>query len=301
MPVYHIGSLEIEVDSCPLKRLAGVTVLCFSIWLILSFYLPQLPTLLRAHAAVSADLNPAKPSGKKYAPHTRLEPILPPSSIPVSPIPTPLSSLPVALTVNPAHLLTLTGTWQTGEVTSAQKAVIDLALRLAETLYQTPDLLALTGPVSPEQAFLLVYRGPVEFRRVAQTCATSRAARGLAQACGDEIWGETLDRNLVLVFADASPTDLITHPRWFVHELGHAFSHATGQQAETDMPSTLGRDTLFAGPLNTWQFSASPAPNEIFADLFLAWVYTTWGGNPAGPAFMQTHLTAWLISAIPPP
>lgn len=285
MQVYHVGRLEIELDPRPLKRLGGGVFLASLLALLLIFGWPLLkvaPSLIRTAPALPEATPELAATPLR---HARSLPAPEPSP---TPIPPPAISAPLIYTVQPERLLTLTGTWHPGAVTSADKAVTDVALRLAEALA------AQGPPVSPTEAFLQVYGGPVEFRRIAETCAESRTARGINLPCGEGIWGETLSPNLVLVYAGTTPTQLLTHPRWFVHELGHAFSQAAGDAPEAAVPPSWTRATLFAGPLNAWQFSSSPTPNEIFADLFLAWVYATWGTEADASLFMLENMPPWL-------
>lgn len=292
MQVYHVGRLEIELDPQPLKRVGGALFFLSLLALALVFGWPFL-----GQGGLSMFLaSPALPEAVPETHAFEATPLRHARSLPTpepSPTPPPVISVsaPVIYTVQPERLVTLTGNWHPGEATSAEKAVTDVALRLAETLA------AQATPLPPTDAFLRVFDGPVEFRRVAETCAASRAARGLTLPCGDGIWGETLSRNLVLVFVPTTPTQLITHPRWFVHELGHTFSQAAGNAPENDVPLAWTREALFAGPLNVWQFSSSPTQNEIFADLFLAWVYATWGTDADGSALMTENMPTWLQGA----
>lgn len=289
MQVYRVGHLEIELALPHLKPLGGSLLVGSFLALALVCGWPFLKGARSGSLTASLSLVAApQRRGAEDASlvHARRLPA-------PEPTPTPMPfSVPVVYTVQPERLLTFTGTWHPGEVTSAQKAVTDVALSLAETFA------AQGNPRPPTEAFLQVFGGPVEFRRVGETCTESRAARGISLVCGDSIWGETLSPNLVLVFAPTTPTQLITHPRWFVHELGHAFSQATGGAPEISVSPNWPRDKLFAGPLNVWQFSSSPTQNELFADLFLAWVYATWGPAPDGSAFMADNMPRWLQESI---
>jgi hypothetical protein len=157
----------------------------------------------------------------------------------------------------------------------------------------------LTGTVTPERAFWLVFGGPVEFRRTDLTCNESRTARNLERfPCEGVIWGETLDARLVLVFKEATPTVMNEYPRWTVHELGHAFSHAAGKQPEGEVPDHFLERQIFAGPLNDWQFSTASISSEVFADMFLAWVFDAWGDSSQGKDWMQRQLPPWIFLAI---
>ncbi len=293
MRVYQVGRLEIELDLGSLSGWGRGLFLGSLLTLALIFGWPFLKGALSGSltAPISQEAAPEARVAKNVSlAHARQFPAPDPT-----PLPNRSVSAPIVYTVQAEALLTLTGTWHPGEVTSAHKAVTDVALRLAETFAAQGD------PWPPTEAFLQVFSGPVEFRRVAETCTESRTTRGIPLPCGDGIWGETLHPHLVLVFETTTPTQLITHPRWFVHELGHAFSQATGDAPEIAVSPNWIRDKLFAGPLNVWQFSSSPTQNELFADLFLAWVYATWGTEPDGTAFMAEKMPLWLQRAIQNP
>ena len=121
-----------------------------------------------------------------------------------------------------------------------------------------------------------------------------------------------------------------------IHELGHMFDRkicSTRQSdgicngdeifhdsARTDLTAVwnteycgiylcLGRTTHsgpqpgmywgFAGDWEEWQFGATDDPGEVWADMFLGWVYDEWGDDPFGIAdykqnYMNTHMRAYL-------
>lgn len=65
-----------------------------------------------------------------------------------------------------------------------------------------------------------------------------------------------------------------------VHEVGHAFYHATGDKA---LGSSFSRDALRPNnPSNRldWQQHPVAGGTELFADTFIAWVYDAWNTEP---------------------
>jgi hypothetical protein len=70
-------------------------------------------------------------------------------------------------------------------------------------------------------------------------------------------------------------------PRVVVHEIGHSFDWSN-DGFDYDVKDGLAvaglrnRNSGFAGPLNRWQFSDQITDVEIFADMFVGWVYGRW-------------------------
>jgi hypothetical protein len=79
-----------------------------------------------------------------------------------------------------------------------------------------------------------------------------------------------------------------------VHELGHAYDwthydDGTKTRASNYMLGGLTRDNVLRPNMVDgevvpkywdWQQSGTNTPNEVFADMFLAWVYDAWNDNP---------------------
>lgn len=288
----HLGRYEVVLD-LRWRTIRGTVMAVFGIVLFIS----SLTSIFSQKSAMEPTLHTSTSILGAPKNMSRLK-TLPPFAFTQTPAPT-LGKLTPEISLADLILLTPPELWQPAESEAAREMVAQTAQKLADTLNNPPALLEQTGPVTLAQAFWLVYGEPVEFHRTGQSCTESRTARGLPHMpCSEGIWGETVNANLVLVFKDATPSKLTTHPRWFVHELGHAFSHATGKQAERDVPQSLLTRTAFAGPLNAWQFSSSLEPGEIFADLFLAWVFNAWGPSGNGELFMEMFAPGWLGIAI---
>lgn len=104
------------------------------------------------------------------------------------------------------------------------------------------------------------------------------------------------------VFKNATIDYAYEHPRWVVHELGHAFENATeindGSTSKKPGRDGLPKDLLirklndpsnrddphagFYGPFSRWQYSEQRERGEIFADMFVGWVYNTWAKRSDG-------------------
>lgn len=87
-----------------------------------------------------------------------------------------------------------------------------------------------------------------------------------------------------------SEQEILTHPNLIIHEIGHAFYVAAGGFVAGS--AVGGRNGFFAGRY-TWQFGADyddPTTNnkEIFADMFLGWVYGKWELKP-GSSFLSDN------------
>lgn len=287
----HLGRLEIVFD-LRWQTLGGVFLSVIGIFVFMSVFSPSRNPILRERGILSASAGlPARPFSSKLK--ISPTPLFPPSPPPPSEKVTTDASSTDLIRLTPPEK------WQATEIQAVQEVAVSIGQKLADLINHDLMLHAQTGTVTPTRAFWLVFGGPVEFQRTGQSCSESRKARGIAHLpCGEAIWGETVSANLVLVYKEATPSKLVTHPRWFVHELGHAFSHTTGKQAERDVPESLLIRNTFAGPLNVWQYSSSVEQGEVFADLFLAWVFDTWGPTGNGKLFMDMFAPVWLGIAI---
>jgi len=96
----------------------------------------------------------------------------------------------------------------------------------------------------------------------------------------------------------------------FSRELGHAFANIwwgseEGPYTELATPENkelLSNKGFFKGPegaANMWwqHWEQIPTPNEVFADMFLGWVFNTWADNSEGyakAAYMNENMSTWL-------
>jgi hypothetical protein len=131
--------------------------------------------------------------------------------------------------------------------------------------------------VSPQEAFYQVFGGPISVKRVAYTCNCWAEHRGRNANGQYEIW----------VYSSTSTKEIVEHPRLIAHEIGHAFHRAikdAGLSLPINSMSTAGVDNRegFAGREYSWQLSVDMAPGEIYADMFVGWVYGRWETSPEG-------------------
>ena len=106
-----------------------------------------------------------------------------------------------------------------------------------------------------------------------------------------------------------SPNYLLDHPRLVVHELGHAFNAATGSQPEFSLTPDFLRDAAgdhidesgvftygFYGGWDNWQFGWDNTQSEVFADMFVGWVYDKWDlQHPQGLGVLrQNHMNLYM-------
>jgi len=100
-----------------------------------------------------------------------------------------------------------------------------------------------------------------------------------------------------------------------IHELGHAFNVRLGRIPENAVasysvvidnkswslvsrPDGFYRDNT--GDF-TWVQSPYPTSTEIFADMFLGWIYNKWANDPYGKErakFMDDHMKVWIENAM---
>ncbi len=197
--------------------------------------------------------------------------------------------------------------WNDNERAAVERSAFDVGTALARTINENVNLLeeALhrdldecdsSSPwpfISPNQAFLLVYHGPVTFMQKPkwQGSVTNRG-----------YFATTQSGNLVWVWKDYTENYAVTHPGWIVHELGHAFEQVLSPQHPWDSPGNTGlpADLIkrrldpetdpynedpfagFKGGFESWTYSKEITRSEIFADMFLGWVYKTWARNRSG-------------------
>jgi RHS repeat-associated protein len=218
--------------------------------------------------------------------------------------------------------------WNKQEEIAAERAANEVGAALARTINGNRELLKKAVGldqgdcylpaivmVSAERAFMLVYKGPVTFRHIAKWS-------------GQGVFAQTQDRNMIYVFKNYTKNYVQNHPGWVVHELAHAFEHALSPGApwnspgRGELPSSLLKRTLsreedpykvdpyagFYGGLGSWQYSLVPSPGEIFADMFLGWVYNRWAKLPNSEkltkmgqerkSYMNLNMVDWIMIAL---
>ena len=189
--------------------------------------------------------------------------------------------------------------WEESEKSTIQQAALDVGnaisreiIRVTEQFRRLRELLSTEGredqtieSIEPADAFLKVFGRPVTFLRKA-TADDSGA------------WGFTRSRDLVWVHRNAphsaagdTPSTVSNRPQFSVHELGHVFENviadAVGsKKGRNSLPGNLlNRDHGFF-PLKRFQQSKDLGRGEIFADMFIGWVYDHWqtiDGSPDSP------------------
>jgi len=145
--------------------------------------------------------------------------------------------------------------------------------------------------VTPQQAFYDVFGGPISVRRVTGTCGCWAMHRDQNANGLYEIW----------VYSSTSTQEITSHPNLIVHEIGHAFYWAAGGYIEG---SSVGDRNGFYGPHYQWQFgqdSQGDLGTEIFADMFLGWVYGKWepGELPSGLSINGQYKSDYMDKYMP--
>ena len=194
--------------------------------------------------------------------------------------------------------------WDDQERSTIEQAALDVGMafardinnfmeqyrRLREMLIAAGEEVEPVQPIEPDVAFLKVFGNPVNFVR------KDEAANGF--------WGFTISRREVWVYSNAPhsatgefPSTVGNRPQFTVHELGHAFENvilaAIGtKKGRNSIPSSLrNRDNGFF-PLGRYQQSRDLGAGEIFADMFIGWVYDRWAtidGLPDSPLREAGH------------
>ena len=198
------------------------------------------------------------------------------------------------------------GAWIPEDMATIQQATLDVARAIARELNRDleqvmrimdrvdPDRRrrrrAAIEPPSPEAIFLKTYGDPVSFRRRSKT-ATQFFGRE------DGAWGFCQSRKQIFIFKNAPAfrpgrSSVSQTPEFSVHELGHAFENAVaaGIAAATGTGVKRGRNSLtrdlydnrrgFSQKRGFQQSktfgSDQSGRGEIFADMFIGWVYQEW-------------------------
>lgn len=122
------------------------------------------------------------------------------------------------------------------------------------------------GTVTPQEAFYEVYGGPVKVRRVNDSCANCNA-----QYKHDEVNG-----NYIAIYSNTTEQTILNSPGLLVHELGHAFIWRAVAPSER-LPD--GAAFLNANGFDEdYSYGTDDSDGaEIFADMFVGWVYGKWG------------------------
>jgi RHS repeat-associated protein len=195
--------------------------------------------------------------------------------------------------------VTTSGTWSERDKLAVLSAVVRLGIKFALTL----------GGMATD-AFRTVY-DHIEFEMYDGQCA---------EGC----WGRAIDAHHIRFYRHFTATATIEDPnnpgkfieyqyeanttiipQLAIHELGHSFESATVQNgwkprdilSYTDM--TDDRDGL-AYPLWAWQQSEEMTAGEIFADMFIGWVYGMWDYKDhrvdasTRSTFMEKFIPIWL-------
>jgi RHS repeat-associated protein len=170
-------------------------------------------------------------------------------------------------------------------------------------------------------AFLTLHDGKVKFVRRAET-ATQYFSHKKGVLVESDAWAQTQNTREIYIFDNATAND-VAQERFIVHELGHTFESALegtiGKKAgRLGLTSELWFRNVegveyggFAGKFGNWQWSQSEGPynpetgedgrGEIFADMFIGWVYGRWGENYLGDlreTYMNNHMPVWIFTSM---
>jgi hypothetical protein len=159
-----------------------------------------------------------------------------------------------------------------------------------------------------------------------------RTSQSYFKNSNSNYWGMSAGKQDIYVFLNATTDDIATRPRFFVHEIGHSFEKAINANSGFWIRSEMQTGTEywdndmywrspgyggFADDFLYWQFSKDEGPydtkgtkttdddtdgrGEIFADMFIGWVYNQWEATDLGNArsdFMDYHMPIWIADAI---
>jgi uncharacterized protein RhaS with RHS repeats len=184
----------------------------------------------------------------------------------------------------------------------AQDVANALANEINKQCSEEDHWLGICIRVTSQQAFYATFGGPIKVRRITEDCGTD--------ANGRENCYMGYEPGYIAIYSNTSIEELLQYSKVFVHELGHYFYWEAGRFVEG---SSVGGRNGFFGGLGSWQFAtdyAEPGRNdrEIFADMFVGWVYGKWepGGTPTGLSvdgnqkkdYMDTYMPIMIGNAL---
>jgi hypothetical protein len=209
----------------------------------------------------------------------------------------------------------LGGSWESRDKQAVAEGVMAVGRKLASIIGGTP-----------QEAFASVF-GNIEFYR-------GNDRSGLTSECSSITVGAcTSNAHLINFMSMAQPTTYRSEELAYalarnnvIHELGHAFANlwwandpATGKTEyapdgpyeilkQWDNRNMLSNDGFHPSPISgrlLWRQHPEDQPtgNEVFADMFLGWVFDTWADDPSGEdrdAFMAARMQAWLEDSANP-
>jgi hypothetical protein len=204
--------------------------------------------------------------------------------------------------------------WKEAEKRAIREGAWDLALALAREINRLrfKESRGARGlgesdysPISPREAFLLVFGGSVTFYKTGTFCGST-----------DGCFGENVGNNKINVYRDIYDDNgssripgANTSNRWAVHELAHALEARINRvlgdsHVRNEIPNALLNNDGFAGPFPGWRQSRTNDSWEIFADMVVGWTYGEWETNPqtglltdeAGikADYMTTNMSTWI-------
>ena len=156
--------------------------------------------------------------------------------------------------------------------------------------------------IDPATAFFKIHGGKITITWV--TYYSPERAWGLG-AWSDKIRiykDAPLDR-MSQEFDSSYPLDTLDGGRlgrFITHEMGHVFENAYEKVYDEARPgrnmvastTKINNRDGFAGNWLQWQWSSDTAAHEIFADMFVGWVYNNWAKKPTDPRSSQSQYNA---------
>jgi hypothetical protein len=194
-----------------------------------------------------------------------------------------------------------------GVSSQARNAVRIAAEDIAHAFW---GMLGYQDATSLSTAFRIVYSGGIFFQQSAQSCKMEN---------GTTCWGNTVNNGdgsiTINIYTDANNKETTLseyYNNFLVHEMGHAFDISVGLKLSTgysdridkisngwtNMP--IGNDG-FASPTNLWiQGVHSDGYVEEVADMFLGWVYSSWGSDIHRANWMHLWMSSLTTNNAPP-
>jgi RHS repeat-associated protein len=176
------------------------------------------------------------------------------------------------------------------------------AYRFEDSPVSYLDFCSICGLSTPGRAFQAVY-GDVIFRHI-----EGNPIEGWAETHLDWVGNGCSMGHICYddsVFTEAGNMAQVSHNA--THELGHGIDQRGGRAARANLAAVWDNENLrranrgFAGDFPGWQQSTGGGEGEVFADMFLGWVYNTWGPGHSGAnrsRYMEANMPSIIALAV---
>jgi RHS repeat-associated protein len=200
------------------------------------------------------------------------------------------------------------GKWTLQQMWAVIYSVIAIGNQMAATVnaFIMSGILPLSAMVTSATAWKTVF-GSILFTRSGE----NKRYGGYAAAPTKDGKRNVIFYNLVNDNGAVTTDYIVKHPGLVTHELGHIFNQIMNWTPANGLPGALYRagenDHIdgnggyfgFAGGFQSWQYGSANSGSEVFADMFLGWIYGKWESTHIGSdrrTYMTANMSIWLFN-----